>query len=526
MASAAHNGTAPVRVEQFARVFVKGVEQIPTGADAYVDDERGYYYKLHLDRVTADEATPLIKAANTRFGVELVYRVRQGDIYKERVYIDSPEEAPEGFKVHTGPQGGLYYETGVQQVAGPEGQSRSVAVITWDDTELGDQIVFETPEGEETFAEIIHIDENGGEPDRIYVEVDGDRYEAVPGTYSVDKSAPTVWKAADDPWVPYEGPRGGSGWMNRRTGEVLYQDEHPGRAEGTDDEGRVDPDPELDFDPSEPPDGGYARGWEGPPDDVEDLLAGQAVEFFDDGYGYAEVVGVGDGTVEVETQAGEHREVSSDQITARETDDWDPTDTPDVPFGEVGPGRFAEGVSAMIEEEPEMGAFLTEHDPEEFEDYELIMSDDGLAGAAVSPDGDIQNVFARADAERGAGRAALAEAIEAGGITLDCYDGYLRDLYTEFGFRETGRMEFNPEYAPEGFDFDKYGHPDVVFMHFDPEVKSKSRRTTMSQNNGETQKRTPEEQRILDRMAERRGEEFVAENEELILTQARQIGDL
>lgn len=38
--------------------------------------------------------------------------------------------------------------------------------------------------------------------------------------------------------------------------------------------------------------------------------------------------------------------------------------------------------------------------------------------------------------------------------------------------------------------------------------------------------RTPEEQRILNEMAEQRGEEFVEENEELILAQARLIGNL
>ena len=38
--------------------------------------------------------------------------------------------------------------------------------------------------------------------------------------------------------------------------------------------------------------------------------------------------------------------------------------------------------------------------------------------------------------------------------------------------------------------------------------------------------RTPEEQAILDGMIEERGEEWVAEHEELILTQARLVGEL
>lgn len=36
-------------------------------------------------------------------------------------------------------------------------------------------------------------------------------------------------KVAKDEWVPYEGPLGGEGWEHVETGEVVYQDEKPGR---------------------------------------------------------------------------------------------------------------------------------------------------------------------------------------------------------------------------------------------------------------------------------------------------------
>lgn len=45
----------------------------------------------------------------------------------------------------------------------------------------------------------------------------------------------------------------------------------------------------------------------------------------------------------------------------------------------------------------------------------------------------------------------------------------------------------------------------------------------MTENEGD---RTPEEQRVLDGMAEKRGKEFVEENKELILAQARLVGDI
>lgn len=45
-------------------------------------------------------------------------------------------------------------------------------------------------------------------------------------------------------------------------------------------------------------------------------------------------------------------------------------------------------------------------------------------------------------------------------------------------------------------------------------------------NTAPSQERTVEEQRILDWMCERRDPEWVAENAELILTQARLVGEL
>lgn len=460
-------GAEPVHVERFARVFTKGPEELPPNSDSYHHPERGYYFKLHLGGVASDDVVPIVKSAQRRFEVELVERIRQKGVMKERVYVESPEQVPEGYRVEEGPQGGIYYETQPRGVRGPEtaAAEHPVAVIHWDDVELGDEIVYERVDGTETFAEIVDIEEVGGreEPDIVHVDVDGEIERARPGTYSVDNGIERMVKAGD-PWVPYTGPRGGQGWHNRQTGEIRYQEQHPEIADGPDE------DPELDFDPAEPPEGGYGRGWTGPPEDPVDLDPGQAVEYFDDGYGYAEVVDASDEVVEVESEGGERAHIAPDQITATELGEWDPTDVPDIEFAEPPPESFANAVSAMIEEDPEMGAFLTEHDPQEFDDYNLVLAEGGTAGAAVSPDGDIQNVFAREEAESGAGRAALAAAIEAGGITLDCYDGYLRELYVEFGFRETGRMEFNPDYAPEGFDFDKYGHPDVVFMHLDPEA--------------------------------------------------------
>ena len=92
------------------------------------------------------------------------------------------------------------------------------------------------------------------------------------------------------------------------------------------------------------------------------------------------------------------------------------------------------------------------------------MTDDGKVGAAVSPEGDIQNVFNNGG-PKGHGTHALVHAIEEhGGHTLDAFDPFLPRLYRQFGFKETGRMKFNPQFAPPKWDHVKDDAPDVVFM--------------------------------------------------------------
>ena len=90
------------------------------------------------------------------------------------------------------------------------------------------------------------------------------------------------------------------------------------------------------------------------------------------------------------------------------------------------------------------------------------MSDDGKAGFAINPDGDLQNVFRNEGGVKGAGRAAVEEAISKGATTLDAFDGFLPSLYGDLGFVETGRMHFDPEHAPE--DMPEGETPDVLFM--------------------------------------------------------------
>jgi hypothetical protein len=67
----------------------------------------------------------------------------------------------------------------------------------------------------------------------------------------------------------------------------------------------------------------------------------------------------------------------------------------------------------------------------------------------------------------------LNAAIANGGRRLDAFDTVLPELYSKRGFRVTGRVPFNNEFAPKGWDYDLYGkynngRPDIVFMVHDP----------------------------------------------------------
>ena len=96
----------------------------------------------------------------------------------------------------------------------------------------------------------------------------------------------------------------------------------------------------------------------------------------------------------------------------------------------------------------------------------VFITEDGQAGFAVQEDGDIQMVFSNSD-KKGVGVNLMAEAITQGGRKLDAYDPFLPEWYSKtFGFEETGRDTFDPQYAKPGWESDPIlsKRPDVVYM--------------------------------------------------------------
>lgn len=81
----------------------------------------------------------------------------------------------------------------------------------------------------------------------------------------------------------------------------------------------------------------------------------------------------------------------------------------------------------------------------------LFILDSGNSGFAIMSDGTLVSVFTHKNADKNDINMILAMAVEYGADKLDCYTAKnkLTDLYSKFGFKETGRTAFNHEYAPE-----------------------------------------------------------------------------
>ncbi len=98
----------------------------------------------------------------------------------------------------------------------------------------------------------------------------------------------------------------------------------------------------------------------------------------------------------------------------------------------------------------------------------VFMRPGGGAGVAVEADGNIVGVFKNPDILK-AGRSVydlLYSALAQGGNHLDCYATYakhdLSSKYAQFGFEPVAWLEFNREFAPDDWNYEKWGEPDVV----------------------------------------------------------------
>ena len=132
--------------------------------------------------------------------------------------------------------------------------------------------------------------------------------------------------------------------------------------------------------------------------------------------------------------------------------------------------EFSELISKTKNENPDVYWSVEEVSVEEVKKGTLIETEGGQA--IVKADGDIVGLFKTpGTTEKGVAGKLLDKAVEAGGTKLDNFDNHLTPIYEKAGFRVVSRMKFNEEYAPEGWNKEKHGTPDVVAMVYDPAKK-------------------------------------------------------
>ena len=140
--------------------------------------------------------------------------------------------------------------------------------------------------------------------------------------------------------------------------------------------------------------------------------------------------------------------------------------------------RFANAINKAKDSHKELGASVFAYSPEEYQQMKLFITPDNKAGFAIKADGDIVSVFNHAKSKyRGISPTMMLLAVQEGGRKLDAFDVVLPRFYSEAGFKVSSRLPWSDAEAPAGWSkkaaekFNK-GEPDVVFMHYDPDVNT------------------------------------------------------
>ena len=112
------------------------------------------------------------------------------------------------------------------------------------------------------------------------------------------------------------------------------------------------------------------------------------------------------------------------------------------------------------------GAFVTQHETAEYDGMKKYLSADGGVGVAVTDDGNIVSVFKNPGVNTGKGAVSsiLFTALENGGKKLDNFNSKkLSTLYLQHGFEPVARIAFNDDYAPDDWNYERDGRPDILF---------------------------------------------------------------
>jgi hypothetical protein len=119
--------------------------------------------------------------------------------------------------------------------------------------------------------------------------------------------------------------------------------------------------------------------------------------------------------------------------------------------------------------------FLTQYSAAEYHESgaKVFLSETGHAGFAIKGDGELVSVFSLPGLREG--NNAAYEAVKHGAKHVWCFDTGLVEFYEKQGFKAVKTIEWDDNYAPEGWDYQQFGKPKVKKMaHVNKDVPNKT----------------------------------------------------
>ena len=176
---------------------------------------------------------------------------------------------------------------------------------------------------------------------------------------------------------------------------------------------------------------------------------------------------------------------------------------------------FSNALTAARAADAKNGWAVSPQDTNELQGKHLLMDANGTIGLAITSDGDVEAVFKNKalNKTRHAMDGVMPQAIAAGGLKLDCYGKDLVRIYEQYGFTPVARVEFNPEYANEGWTPDK-GTPYIYFM-----MNNGDSAETVAANIGKYSQSSSEQLEALPTFGKEEYDEAYAYRDELLAQQ-------
>jgi hypothetical protein len=137
----------------------------------------------------------------------------------------------------------------------------------------------------------------------------------------------------------------------------------------------------------------------------------------------------------------------------------------DMKYREATSVEFERELESFTDERPEYEPFLTTD--RDFSDCVCYLDYMGDSGFAITTDREIVALFNGWE-DRSLGDQLVFEAVKRGGRWLNCFSGYLGEFYFKHGFETVAYLPWDDDEAPDSWDYEEYGRPDVLFMSFNP----------------------------------------------------------